>query len=96
MRLKSIICMCLFASIRCFISNLSLKFRKTTTISLNQNKTPLIIYDSKSQKVISNIIENNNKLGDGNNTSVRRDVDPLNPILPGFKSLCKMNFVSLV
>lgn len=96
MRIKLLICMYLFTSIRCFIANLSLKFRKTMTISLNQNKTPLIIYDSESQKVITNFIEKNKIRDDGNNTSVRRNIDPLVPISPGFKNLCKMNFVALV
>lgn len=92
--------MCLFVSIRCFIVNLPLKFRKIMTIHLIKDKLPLIIYDSQSNKVILNNIGNKiyNKSNDddGNNTSVRRNVDPRIPISPGFKSLCKMNFVNLV
>jgi len=64
----------------------------------NQNKTPLIIYDSESKKVISNIIvkpthkSNNN----GNETSVLINPTHLRPILPSFQSLCKMNFIDVL
>jgi hypothetical protein len=70
---------------------------KTKTTNLNQIKTPLIIYDSESNMVISNIIEkNNNNSKNGNYTSVLINPNPHIPISPGFQNLCKMNFVSLV
>lgn len=80
---------------RCFIKRFPIKL-KTTTI--NQNKTPLIIYDSESNVVISNLIEkdNNQSKNNGNNTSVLINHNPRTPIYPSFQSLCKMNFVALV
>lgn len=94
MLFKVIICICSIAYVRCFIKNFPMK---TKTTNLNQIKTPLIIYDSESNMVISNIIEkNNNNSKNGNYTSVLINPNPHIPISPGFQNLCKMNFVSLV
>lgn len=82
-------------SVECFIKNFSMK---TKTINLNQIKTPLIIYDSESNMVISNIIEknNNNSHNNGNYTSVLINPNPHIPISPGFQNLCKMNFIQVI
>jgi hypothetical protein len=92
---KVIICFCLIAYVRCFITNFPIK---TKTRYLNQMKTPLIIYDSESNMVISNIIEktNNKSNNNGNDTSVLINSNPHIPVSPSFQNLCKMNFVSLV
>jgi len=85
----------LIVQVRCFINSFPIKLKNTR---LNQNKTPLIIYNSESNVVISNIIEktDNQLYDDGNNTSVL--INPTNrpPIYPSFQNLCKMNFVALL
>ena len=99
MGIKWIIFICLFVSTRCFIKHVLKKIKKTNIVYLNQNKTPLIIYDSESNKVILKTIGskmNNQSYDDGNYTAVRREVEPMNPISPCFENLCKMNFVTLV
>jgi hypothetical protein len=95
MQFKVIICLCLITRMRCFIKNFPIKPK---TRHLNQNKTPLIIYDPESNTVISTIIEkNNNKSNNnGNETSVLINLNPHVPISPAFQSLCKMNFVCLL
>jgi hypothetical protein len=95
MKFNVIICLCLIIYVHCFIKHFNIK---TKTTYLNQIKTPLIIYDPKSNKVISNIIEKNNNEShnNGNYTSVLVNTKPHIPISPGFQNLCKMNFVSIL
>lgn len=92
---KVIIFICLILPVHCFINRFLITIK---TMRFDQNKTPLIIYDSESKKVISNIIAqlNNKSHNNGNETSVLINPNPRIPISPSFKSLCKMNFIQVV
>lgn len=95
MRLKLIICFCLIAHIKCVINRFPIKLK---TIRFNQHKTPFIIYDSESNKVISNIIAkpNNKSHNNGNETFVLINLTTRPPVYPGFQNLCKMNFIDVL
>jgi hypothetical protein len=95
MRLNLILLLCIFKSIHSFTKRLPIKFVKLGNKHIPKNIVPLIFYNSESNKVNVNVINNNNESSEGNSTSVRININPL-PTFPPFKNLCKMNFVDLL
>jgi len=88
----------IIAFANCFLQKFYVKFIITDRRHLDLIKTPLIIYDSKSNKVLIPLIgeKSINESRHGNETSVRCRNQPTFPVPTNFKKLCKMNSITLV